>query len=109
MLYTRKVSGVSRVEPSSVSVGRRSDQDVHDTRSRLATRSNDSGCKLAITGGDIIVDGQGVEPALKVRQSPQTLSANGSVSGNQHPKVQFSERHRTDRKFSLQGLHINGD
>ena len=42
------------------------DQNVHDPRPRLAARGGDSRSQFSVTGGDIVVNWQRVEFALKV-------------------------------------------
>ncbi len=92
-----------------MSVGSGGNQDVYDSRSWLGRRGHYSRRELAVAGGDVVVDGQCVERALECRESPKTLGADGSVSGDQHAEVQLGERGGADRKFSLQWLHVSSD
>ena len=47
-------------------MGGRGDQNVHDPRPRLEACGGDSRSQFSITGGDIVVNWQRVELALKV-------------------------------------------
>ncbi len=68
-----KTPGIAGVEPSSVGIRCRRDQQVHHPRSRLTTGVGDSRRELAVTDRDVFVDRKSVELSVEVREPPQAF------------------------------------
>jgi hypothetical protein len=94
VLDAGKVALVARIEPRGMGVRRNRDHKIHHARARLTARSRDRGRELPVAGGHRIVDRKRREPALKVRQSAESFSADYRVGGNEDAEMQFGEGRR---------------
>lgn len=104
-----QVPRVAGVEPGRMRVSCSSDEEVHDAGSRLTASGRHGRSELAVAGGHDFVDGQRIELPLKFRKSPETLSTDCRVSGDEDTKMQFRERRRTDGQLAGQGREISGE
>ena len=87
-----KICGVAGVEPSSVGMRCRCNQEIHHPGSRLAASVRNRGGELPIADRHVIVDRESVELPLEGREPPQSLRPDCRISSDQHAEVKFSER-----------------
>lgn len=106
MTMSRSFSGqrgtdTAGVEPGTVCVSRRGDEEIHHAGTRLATSSDHRSSELTVTARDIGIDRQTVD-ALDNRQATQSFSSNVGFVGNQDAEVQFRHGGGANRQLSGQ-------
>lgn len=109
VLTAGQISGVARVEPRRVGVGRGGDEELHDARPGCPAYGDNGRSELAVTGGDRFVDGKGGEPTLELQKSTEPLGPDRWIGRDQHAKVELGQGCGTDRQLALERENVDGD